>query len=478
MTYFDVYEEVENTGQKALSVRWVMTEKTDNDGGRFVKARLVARGYEEEDEVQSDSPTVGKEILRLFVAILASRKWLINSIDIKAAFLQSDKFEREVYLKPPVEAECCHKTLWKLKKCVYSLNDAARSWYITIKTFLLRLGCTQVKTDPAAFYWYYKGELSGLFIMHVDDFLWGGTTTFENLVIDQVRRQFHVGSQCNTIFKYVGLDVNQNENKIMLNQNKYYNMLDPIPVSAARASCKRDDCNKTEIENLRSLVGQLGWVCTNTRPDLSYDVLELSCKLSHSKVEDLLLANKCLRKAKSLESFIQFSNLGDLRKCKMVVYSDASYANLPDGSSSAAGFVVFLCGDNGNSCPLYWESRKIRRVVKSTLAAETLAATEAVDMAYYIGNVLSQVIHNVEKNIIPIELVVDNRSLHDNVYSTKNVSEKRLRIDLAVLKQMINEDEFKVIWTESKYQLADILTKKGVNSFKLMKVFENGSLDV
>ena len=64
------------------------------------------------------------------------------------------------------------------------------------------------------------------------------------------------------------------------------------------------------------------------------------------------------------------------------------------------------------------------------------------------------------------------------MYSTKNVTEKRLRVDLAILKQMVAEDELKVIWTESKNQLADILTKKGVNSFKLMKVFENGSLDM
>ena len=50
-----------------------------------------------------------------------------------------------------------------------------------------------------------------------------------------------------------------------------------------------------------SLVGQLGWLSTTTRLDLSYDVLELSCKLNHSKVEDLLLASKFFREAKSFE---------------------------------------------------------------------------------------------------------------------------------------------------------------------------------
>ncbi|KAK4298329.1 hypothetical protein Pmani_029324 [Petrolisthes manimaculis] len=153
------------------------------DGKKNIKARLVARGFEDKEEVQSDSPTVSKEMLRSFVAILASKKWGVNSIDIKAAFLQSERFERDVYLIPPTEADCDSNVLWKLLKCVYGLNDAARKWYLTVKTFMLKMGCTKVKTDPAAFYWYDDGELCGMFLMHVDDFLWGGTKRFENVVI-------------------------------------------------------------------------------------------------------------------------------------------------------------------------------------------------------------------------------------------------------------------------------------------------------
>ena len=45
----------------------------------------------------------------------------------------------------------------------------------------------------------------------------------------------------------------------------------------------------------------------------------------------------------------------------------------------------------------------MRRVVKSTIAAETLAATEAVDMAYYLGDILSQILYNTKRRI-PIDL--------------------------------------------------------------------------
>lgn len=169
---FGVYKEVPNMGQKALSVHWVVMEKETGEGKKKKKARLVVRGFEEKEEIQSDSPTVSKEVLRSFIAILSSKRWAVNSIDIKAAFLQSEKFDREVYLVPPVESECDENVLWKLEKCVYGLTDAARNWYLTVKSFLLKMGCKQVKTDPAAFYWYYEGDLCDVFLMHVDDFLW------------------------------------------------------------------------------------------------------------------------------------------------------------------------------------------------------------------------------------------------------------------------------------------------------------------
>lgn len=472
---FDVFKEVANSGQKALSVRWVVNEKGSTDGKKNFKARLVARGFEEKEEVQSDSPTVSKEMLRSFVAILSSKKWEVNSIDIKAAFLQSEKFDRDVYLVPPVEAGCDNTVLWKLEKCVYGLNDAARKWYLTVKSFLLKMGCNQVKTDPAAFYWYHDGELCGMFLMHVDDFLWGGTKRFENVVIAQIRNHFQVKEQCKNIFRYIGLNIVQNEQGVTVDQNEYCKSLKSINVSAGRGIHKNMECNEEEKECFRSLVGQLGWLCTNSRPDLSYDVLELSCKVNNPRVEDLIEANKCLRKACTFESSMYFPELGDSSKYKLVVYSDASHAGLPDGSSSAGGFVVFLVGENGNSSPLYWESKRMRRVVKSTLAAETLAATEAVDMAYYLGNMLSEILYDNERKL-PVELYVDNHSLYDNVYSVKNVSEKRLRIDIAILKEMIQNGILKTFWVESKAQLADVLTKKGVNVLKLASAFENGSL--
>ncbi|KAK4327467.1 hypothetical protein Pmani_002131 [Petrolisthes manimaculis] len=473
---FKVFEEVSDRGQPSMSVRWVCTEK-DVDGETKVNARLVARGFEESHHDRTDSPTGGKEILRVFLSILACKNWKCNSIDIKAAFLQGENFQRDVYLKPPPEAENVDKVLWKLNKCVYGLNDASRVWYFTVRTFLLKLGCVQLKADPAGFYWYNEGILSGVLLMHVDDFIWGGTRAFENKVVAKIRSEFQVGQQCSGAFKYIGLQVTQDDDGITISQSQYLKNVKPVPINITRACNKLEDCNKTEQENLRSLVGQIGWMSTNTRPDVSYDVLNMSCVLNHPKVENVIQANKCLRRLEIVDSCLRFPHLGDLSNVKLIVFSDASHASLPDGYSSAGGFIIFLVGENGKSCPFAWEAKKIRRVVKSTLAAETLAASDAVDMCYFLGTVLSEILFHVnDKNVIPICSYVDNHSLVENVHSTKNVSEKRLRIDLAALKELVQEGHVMLKWVKSNVQLADCLTKKGVNTQNLLHVVQKGEL--
>ena len=76
----NVYNEIDNKGQQRISVRWVITRKM-KDGKSVVKARLVARGYEEESLiwVRKDSPICCKESLRSPLCIIASFKWNVMS---------------------------------------------------------------------------------------------------------------------------------------------------------------------------------------------------------------------------------------------------------------------------------------------------------------------------------------------------------------------------------------------------------------
>ena len=88
-----VYDEVDGQGQECISLRWAMKSKViDNKPG--VKACLCTCRFEEEQNYRNDSPTCSREGLCAF-SLIASKKWPINPIDVKTAFLQAEKFRKE-----------------------------------------------------------------------------------------------------------------------------------------------------------------------------------------------------------------------------------------------------------------------------------------------------------------------------------------------------------------------------------------------
>ena len=153
----DVYEEIPDEGQERISTTWVITDKV-KDNQIITKARLVARGYEEsKSSIRSDSPTCMKNSVRMLLGIAAGKGWKIRSLDIKAAFLQSKRIERDVFLFPPKEFRK-KGILWKLNKVVYGLYDASRSWYLKVVEVLTELGMEVCKLEKAMFT-FKRGEL-------------------------------------------------------------------------------------------------------------------------------------------------------------------------------------------------------------------------------------------------------------------------------------------------------------------------------
>ena len=83
----DVFEVVDFHGQNMISTWWVVTEKV-LDEERVVKARLVARGFEEDlDKYQTDSPTCSKHSLRFVMVSASMFNWILIAIDIASHLL-------------------------------------------------------------------------------------------------------------------------------------------------------------------------------------------------------------------------------------------------------------------------------------------------------------------------------------------------------------------------------------------------------
>ena len=356
--------------------------------------------------------------------------------------------------------------IWRLNKTIYGLCDGARAWYLRVKDELLALGAQVSKYDSALFTWTLNGSVEGHVCVYVDDFLWSGSVEFEGKVIDKIKNLFLLGSSETGSFKYVGLRMATVNDGVTVDQLEYISTLKPIILSAERASKKSSELSSKEQTEYRALVGQLNWVGTQTRPDVLFDVCDLSVSLKTATVGDILRLNKVVSRLNTDHVKLHFPKIESIEECRLVCYSDASFANLSDGGSQVA-FVIFLEDKTGAKCPIYWQSKKARRVIKSTLAAETLALLDCAEAAVYIAHIISDMLNIEFNNVI---CYVDNKSLVDSLHSSKLVEDKRLRIDLAVLQNMMECGEIsKVLWVDTKQQLANCLTKRGASTVSLLE---------
>ena len=469
---FSTYEEVDDVGQNRVTCRWVLWYK-----GEEVRARLTARGFQEQENVPSDSPTVDKCNVRIALTICAAKGWEVETSDVKSAFLQGHRLEREVFVKPPKEAEVANNKLWKLNVALYGLNDAGLQFFIRTKKVLQELGCEQSKMDPALFFKRdHYGKLEGLICTHVDDFIHGGTKEFKNTVVQGLINTFQMGKTESKKFRYVGFDIEQKGKVIRIDQSAFAADLKVYDLQPERARQTDEDLTAEEKSTLRAISGKIGWLGRGTRPDLLFSQVEMSTKFVNGKVADLSRATKVIRKAKDSRSFVTINDIGeDENEWCVEVSTDAALCNLNEGVNSTAAKVILLVNRNTRHCaPISWQCNKIPRVVDSTLAAECLSQKDGLCEGGYVREVVEELLGMKAKSL-PVYGIVDNRGVVDAIHSTTNISDKKLRRDVAAIKQMINEGEVTgVSWCSGKDQLADCMTKRGAPSWDLVEVFQSG----
>ena len=158
-----VYTEVEDNNQPCVSTWWAISKKLV-EGKPITKVRLCIRGFEEIQNFQTDSPCCSRIGIWSALSVLTFNKWCLKSADVETVFHQRKKNEREVYIWPPKEANT--SKIWMLQKCVYSLADASRYWYLQGKEELFKLGASISPTDLGIFFWTEINTLESILISH------------------------------------------------------------------------------------------------------------------------------------------------------------------------------------------------------------------------------------------------------------------------------------------------------------------------
>ena len=171
--------------------------------------------------------------------------------------------------------------------------------------------------------------------------------------------------------------------------------------------------------------------------------------------------------------------MSSVKQRSIVVFADSAFANMP-GSKSQCGHIGFLVDSVADATDLdfrktwtmWWSSGRVKRVVRSTLAAEGYAVSEAVEHAIYLQRLISEIEsapgsqqsqHGFRKLPIPIRVVSDSQSLVTTVQRDTGAGQhRRFAIVLAMLREVFaskNDEQCELIWTPTGKMVADGLTK-------------------
>jgi hypothetical protein len=100
------------------------------------KERSVARGFsqkEGEDYDETFDHVARFTSIRAIMSLVASMGWSLHHMDVKTTFLNGE-IEEAVYIEKPQEFEVHSRDthVCRLKKDLYGLKKAPRSWYARI----------------------------------------------------------------------------------------------------------------------------------------------------------------------------------------------------------------------------------------------------------------------------------------------------------------------------------------------------------
>ena len=86
-------------------------------------------------------------------------KWKVHQMDAKTTLLNG-VVEEQVYVEQPLGFETHDRKnhVWKMKKDLYKLKQALRTWYDKMDNFLTSLGFTNSKSDSNLYYKVEEGK--------------------------------------------------------------------------------------------------------------------------------------------------------------------------------------------------------------------------------------------------------------------------------------------------------------------------------
>ena len=483
---FDVYDIVdEPDSENIIGTEWVLVEKDAPGGGKRVKARLCCRGDLEANKhlIPVSSPTANKISIKILLTVAASQGKDVRMNDVQRAFLQTEELTREVFVRPPVEAGLPAGKVWALKRACYGLIDASRAYFLKHANDLKALGFQPLKFDPATFVRKMKDsdDLEVAYAAHVDDCI----TIGEPRVLDEVHREMEKRLKYGEVQKlpgrHLGINIRRDENgDFLLDQDHYIRELEIPNMDSLRGVNKADILSPGWQTTFRSLASKLNMIALSSRPDFTYGAKFLTTRYGKATKSDLTRAVRMMRKAQEEPSVMKIPSLGDIKDWIMVGVTDASNKSASEIFSVGGHVILLINKHTAAASVVHWSSKKIERVVSSSLAAETLALQKASGSLFLVRKLLEGICGDKAVSI-PCIVLTDSQNLWSCVHNLTACNDNRLQADVINIREAIHEDQTiqEVRYIHRDQMIADCLTKQtNLTGEKLLAVVRTGIYDI
>ncbi|GJR32609.1 retrovirus-related pol polyprotein from transposon TNT 1-94 [Tanacetum coccineum] len=438
-----------------ITLKWIYKVKLDELGGILKnKARLVARGYRQEEGInfeESFAPVARLEAIRIFLAFAAHMNMVVYQMDVKTAFLNGNLRE-EVYVSQPdgfVDPDKPNH-VYKLKKALYGLKQAPRAWYDMLSSFLISNDFSKGSVDPTLFIRKEGKELL-LVQIYVDDIIFAASTPELCDLFAKIMCSKFKMSMMGKISFFLGLQISQSPRGIFINQSKYaleslkkygFESCDPVDTPMVEKSKLDEDKegNAVDPSHYRGMIGTLLYLTI--------------CMCARYQARP---TEKHLNAVKRIFRYLKGSVHRGLWYPKdssfaLTAFADADHAGCQDTRRSTSGSIQLL-GDRLVS----WSSLKAKKMhAISSTEAEYIALSGCYAQVLWMRSQLTD--YGFGFNKIP--MYCDNKSAIalccNNVQHSRS---KHIDIRFHFIKEHVENGVIELYFVNTEYQLADIFTK-------------------
>ena len=455
------------------------------------KIRICARGDRWVDKLNQETyaGTARSESIKIILAIAAEMNMILESVDVKTAFLYPPlKPDEVIYMRRPAGlTDPDMPEVVQLTHCVYGLATASAYFRDHSDVTLKKIGFKPTISDPQVYTLHENGELL-IVSTHVDDFGFAGTS---QALIDRVKAELRKTYElsCNPdMSSYLGLNIQRNRKlkQIFINQPGYiddlvntYKLPTDLPsypstpmrvdygsrsasLTSSHLAAMDALLSPSKVQEFQSRVGACSYLAMQSRPDILFAVNTLARKTKAPNQEDLDAINRVLNYVVGTKHLGLLLNSGE--GIKLYATVDASYASHSDFKSHT-GCTLHLGRHSASFRSL---TKKQTVMADSSTVAEYIGIHLAAKEVMWTRNFLFE---------LGFEQLQATTVFEDNQSTIKLISKpgngnKTKHIDLRFnfIRDQVAQSTIQIEYLPTTEMISDILTKPlGTSSFVYLR---------